>query len=142
MSRRGAVTLLVALMLALTGCTSGPSESTGKGGVSKPPGPAAGHVPVPSDRANWSATGQEPEAVARAFTLADNSDCDKVTVKSEAQKAGRVKVAVRLEGLKDDSVKNMEYLVVLQQTGGLWKVESATYMTDCQRGSSPDGLCT
>lgn len=127
-SRRGAVTLVVALMLALTGCTPGPSESTVKGRAWKPPGPAAGHVPVPSDRANWSATGQEPEAVARAFTLADNSDCDRVTVKSEAQTVGRVNVAVRLEGLKDDSVKNMEYLVVLKQTGGLWKVESATYI--------------
>ena len=142
MRRRGPVTFVVALLLVLTGCTSGTSESTGEIVVSKQPGPAAGHVPVPGDRANWSATGQEPEAVARAFTLADNADCDNIAVKSDAQKDDRVRVTVRLEGLKDDSVKNMEYLVILQQTGGMWKVESATYMTDCQRGVSPDGICT
>lgn len=137
----GAVTFVVVFVIALTGCSASPSRSDGKGAGPKRPGPAAGHVAVDSNRVNWSATGQEAEAVARAFALVDSCDCHTVSVKSDAQKDGRVTVTVRLEGLKDDSVKNMEYLIVVQQTGGLWKVESATHLMDCHRGVSPDGLC-
>lgn len=130
-----AVSFVAVFVLVCTGCS-------GKGAGSTLPGPAIGHVAVDSNRANWSATGQDPEAVARSFVLANECDCDQVTVKSAAQDDGRVKVTVRLEGLKDDSVKNMEYLVVVQKTGGLWRVESATYMMDCHRGASPEGSCT
>lgn len=51
-------------------------------------------------------------------------------------------VRVRDEGLKDDSLKNKEYLVVVDRVEGGWRVRSASSFTECQRSIPANGLCT
>lgn len=107
-----------------------------------PPGPAAGHVPVPPDQGDWEATGEDPQEVARRFVLRGQPcDCRSVTVHTDPAGRRHLNLTVRLEGLKDDSVQAMEYALTLQKVQGRWQVDAATFKTECARGSGSRGLC-
>lgn len=137
------ISVIFALLVLLSGCTGRmqPSDDRDDAPVK---GPGLGHLPVPRDQGDWTVQGAEPEEVAKAFVLGGNEpcDCDEVGVTTESSGSEQATIKVRLNGLKDDSVKNIEYLVTVQRAGDRWRVESATYTTECRRGTSPDGYCS
>lgn len=105
-------------------------------------GPAAWYVPVPSSEGNWAVSETDPREAARQFAPeGTDCDCDKVSVLIIKEMGERQTYLVRLEGLKDDSIRTIEYLVELERMGERWQVAAAAYRTDCRRGASPDGYC-
>lgn len=108
------------------------------------PSPALGHVPVPKEQRDWLASASTPEQAARLFALWSNEscDCDQVTVELVSGNATTGVVRIRMTGLKDDSLKNVEYLVVVELEEGDWKVTSATHLFECRRALSAGGMCS
>lgn len=152
---RQALARLSILWLVAAGCSSPPSappraEPVQTGSHTSPapapnhaPGPGLGHVPVPQNQGHWSAAAATPEKTARLFALgpADRCECREVSASLVSSGPAVSLVRVRLEGLMDDSVRNMEYLVAVKREGNAWKVASATYLTECGRGVTESGLC-
>lgn len=103
-----------------------------------------GHVPVPKEQSDWLVAASTPEQAARLFVLGphDNCDCDQMTVEMVSRNATLGVVRVRMTGLKDDSLKNREYLVVVKWEEAGWKIASATYLFECRRALSADGMCS
>lgn len=107
------------------------------------PGPATWYVPVPPDRGDWLASETDPREAARQFVPGSaNCDCEQVAVLGMKATEDRQTYLVRLEGLKDDSIRTIEYLVELERRGERWHVTGAAYRTECRRGTSPDGYCS
>lgn len=144
----------VLIGLALGGCAAQdagpPAPVGGDGGVSSPgphptgvAGPGLGHIPAPRDQGNWSASAATPERTAGLFALGPDGRCECREVRVELVSGGPTVslVRVRMEGVLDDAIRNMEYLVVVRREGDRWKVASATYLTECRRGVGEDGLC-
>ncbi|MFZ5816433.1 MAG: hypothetical protein ACOY93_14220 [Bacillota bacterium] len=106
-------------------------------------GPADWFVPVPRDRGDWSASGSRPSEVARQFALGRGGECGctRLTVTGIRWTEERQTYRVHLEGLRDDSLAGIEYLVEVERDGETWLVDSAAYRTECRRGASPEGLC-
>lgn len=116
-------------------------ERNGEQSANPPAGPAAGFVAVPRERGMWSATGKSATDAARRFALdGETCDCDAVEVEPVSVSETQAIVRVRMEGLKDDSVKAEQYVVILRRPAEMWEVVSATYSVECRRGSA-DGLC-
>lgn len=143
--------ILVALVV-LIGCatrsdptTEAPLEPvTGSAELTQTKAPALGHIPVSREKGDWSAGGKDPADAAISFVLAANQqcDCEEMGLTTLSIGPDQATVKVRLNGLKDDSVRNMEYLITLKRVGELWRVESATYTTECGRSTSPEGFCS
>lgn len=104
---------------------------------------AVGVTPVPRDQGNWEASHSDPAIAARQFAFAgETCDCERFVVRLlNLHDDGTITYAVRLEGLKDDSIDTIQYTVTLKRAGEMWHVDTATYRTTCRRGADQNGYC-
>ncbi len=107
------------------------------------PGPATWYVPLPPEEGNWGVRRADPLEAVRLFVIgADGEVGDSVSYRVVKANDEQRTYLARMEGLKDDSIRSIEYLVRLEHTGGEWQVTDAAYRTECRRGASPEGLCS
>lgn len=142
--------LIVLGGLVITACsnlTFGTTPSSNAPTEPLPPviGPALGHVPVPRETDYWDASESDPEATAKAFVLGPNlkCDCDAIsTTLIPGESTEIVIVKLSMQGVKDDSVRDVEYLIEMHRSSGAWSAKSATYLVGCHRGiDQKNGRC-
>lgn len=102
-----------------------------------------GFQPVPADfRSGIAADGANPAEVARAFVLGNRDcDCRRVVVQTMATRDDRHAVHVALEGTRDDSIAELEYIVQVDLVNDEWQAGNAWWRAFCHRGFGEEGVC-
>ena len=124
--RHAAYWLLAAALLA--GC--------GGSGGSEWPGPAQpaadGNVPVEG----FDQAASSPEALAAAFLRLGDQRAEKVSLVTTgpAEGAARATVVATLDGLLDDSVEAVRYVLAVTKADDGWRLESARRTQRCRPG--------
>jgi hypothetical protein len=119
---------------ALAGCGGG-SRSEWPG----PPPPAAdGRVPVDG----FEEAGSSPEALAAAFLRLDEQRgaTTSLVTTEPPEGATRATVVATLDGLLDDSVEAVRYVLVVAKGDDGWRLESARRAQRCRAGRGHAGF--
>lgn len=92
------------------------------------------HTLFPRYMHNWDVANPDAKETALLFVLGgQNCDCRSVEVNALTEDLGHQRVYVKLAGLRDDSIADIEYIIDLTLTENYWHVEEAWHRLTCHR---------
>ena len=120
--------LVLVAAAVLTGC--------GGSGGSEWPGPARPAADGSVSIEGFDEAAASPEALAAAFLRLDEQRAARVSVvtSTPAEEAVRATVVATLDGLLDDSVEAVRYVLGVTSADGGWRLESARRTQRCHAG--------
>jgi hypothetical protein len=130
--RPAALWLLAAAFLA--GC--------GGSGGSEWPGPVQAAADGSVSVEGFDETAASPEALTSAFLRLDEQRAARVSVvtSTRSEGAARATVVATLDGLLDDSVEAVRYVLAVSAADDGWRIESARRTQRCRAGRGHRGF--